>query len=226
MNPILLRVLAFSAIAAALIITGYLIIRPADELPVYHPKQINPRLVDKDVWLTEGEHRISDFALIDQRGDTITKASIAGRIVVADFFFTTCPTICPKMTKNLERVQQAYAGDRRLVILSHSVTPEMDSVPVLAAYAELHGADPQQWHFLTGERKQIYALARRSYFACLDEGDGGLQDFVHTENIVLVDPRGRLRGFYDGTNPKETDDLIRDIKKLLRELKSDSSGDS
>lgn len=224
MNPILLRVLAFSAIAAALIIAGYLIIRPADELPIYHPKQINPRLVDKDVWLAEGEHRISDFALIDQRGDTITRASIAGRIIVADFFFTTCPTICPKMTKNLERVQQAYTGDRRLVILSHSVTPEMDSVPVLAAYAELHGADPRQWHLLTGDRKQIYALARRSYFACLDEGDGGLQDFVHTENIVLVDTQGRLRGFYDGTNSKETDDLIRDIRKLLHELKSDSPG--
>lgn len=224
MNPILLRVLAFSAIAAALIIAGYLIIRPADELPIYHPKQINPRLVDKDVWLAEGEHRISDFALIDQRGDTITRASIAGRIIVADFFFTTCPTICPKMTKNLERVQQAYTGDRRLVILSHSVTPEMDSVPVLAAYAELHGADPRQWHLLTGDRKQIYALARRSYFACLDEGDGGFQDFVHTENIVLVDTQGRLRGFYDGTNSKETDDLIRDIRKLLHELKSDSPG--
>jgi len=216
-NPLLLRIAAFSAIAAVLIIAGYFIIRPSDALPVLHPKQINPRLVDTDVRLAEGEHRISDFKLVDQRGDSVTLATVEGRIIVADFFFTTCPTICPKMTKNLTRVQQAYPGDSRLAILSHSVTPEADSVPVLAAYAALHGADPDQWHFLTGDRKQIYRLARRSYFACLDEGDGGMQDFVHTENLVLVDRQRRLRGFYDGTSTAETDRLLADIEKLMRE---------
>ena len=103
------------------------------------------------------------------------------------------------------------------MILSHSVTPEMDSIPVLADYAALHRADPERWHFLTGDRKQIYALARRSYFACLDEGDGGPQDFVHTENFVLVDAQRRIRGFYDGTNPTDVDRLIGDIGKLLSE---------
>lgn len=215
-HPLLLRLVLFSLIAAALIISGYFIIRPSDELPIFHPKQIDPRLVDPEVRLRPGEHRISDFRLVDQRGDTITLATVKGRIVVADFFFTTCPTICPKMTGNLERVQAAFKGDGRLAILSHSVTPEMDSVPVLAAYAELHGADPAQWHFLTGDRRQIYALARRSYFACLDEGDGGPQDFVHTENLVLVDPELRIRGFYDGTSPAEADRLIADIRKLMR----------
>jgi protein SCO1/2 len=217
LNPLLLRITAFSVIAAGLVIAGYFIIRPGDTLPVLHPKQINPRLVDADVRLAEGDHHISDFELIDQRGDTITLATAEGRIIVADFFFTTCPTICPKMTKNLARVQQAYPGDARLMILSHSVTPEADSVPVLAAYAALHGADPDQWHFLTGDREQIYRLARRSYFACLDEGDGGLQDFVHTENLVLVDKQRRLRGFYDGTTAAETDRLIADIEKLMHE---------
>jgi protein SCO1/2 len=216
-RPLLIRFVAFAAIAAALIITGYFIIRPSDRLPVFHPKQLDPRLVDPQARRKEGEHRISDFTLIDQRGDTITLANVEGRIIVADFFFTTCPTICPKMTKNLARVQEAFPHDWRLAILSHSVTPEMDSVPVLAAYAELHGADPEQWHLLTGDRAQIYALARKSYFACLDEGDGGPQDFVHTENLVLVDTKRRIRGFYDGTRASATDSLITDIAKLMRE---------
>ncbi len=216
-RPLLVRFIAFAAIAAALIIAGYFVIRPDDALPVFHPKQLDPRLVDPAVREKEGEHRISDFELIDQRGDTITLDAIKDRIIVADFFFTTCPTICPKMTKNLARVQEAFPHDQRLAILSHSVTPEMDSVPVLDAYARLHGADPDQWHLLTGDRAQIYALARKSYFACLDEGDGGPQDFVHTENIVLVDPNRRIRGFYDGTSGSATDDLIRDISKLMNE---------
>lgn len=216
-RPLLVRLFAFAAIVAALIIAGYFIIRPGDELPIFHPKQLDPRLVDPGVRAKVGEHRISDFKLIDQRGDTITLASVKDRIIVADFFFTTCPTICPKMTKNLARVQEAFPKNPRLAILSHSVTPELDSVPVLAAYAELHGADPVQWHLLTGERAQIYALARKSYFACLDEGDGGPQDFVHTENIVLVDQDRRIRGFYDGTSASATDDLINDIGKLMKE---------
>ena len=216
-RPLLVRFIAFAAIAAALIIAGYFVIRPDDALPVFHPKQLDPRLVDPAVREKEGEHRISDFELIDQRGDTITLDAIKDRIIVADVFVTTCPTICPKMTKNLARVQEAFPHDQRLAILSHSVTPEMDSVPVLDAYARLHGADPDQWHLLTGDRAQIYALARKSYFACLDEGDGGPQDFVHTENIVLVDPNRRLRGFYDGTSASATDDLIRDISTLMTE---------
>ncbi|MFN3875303.1 MAG: SCO family protein [Flavobacteriales bacterium] len=216
-RPILIRFAAFSAIAAALIVTGYFIIRPGDELPVFHPRQIDPRLVDPSVRQLQGEHTISDFRLVDQLGDTITLASVGGRIIVADFFFTTCPTICPKMTANLAKVQSAFAGDSRIALLSHSVTPEIDSVPVLRAYGELHGADPRQWHLLTGERRQIYELARKSYFACLDEGDGGPQDFVHTENLVLVDTRRRIRGFYDGTKDAEAKRLITDIRRLMRE---------
>lgn len=219
-HPLFIRFAAFSAIAAALIVAGYFIIRPSDTLPVFHPKQLDPRLVDPAVRNTEGEHRISDFRLVDQLGDTITLADAAGRIIVADFFFTTCPTICPKMTAQMARVQEAYRTDDRVVLLSHSVTPEMDSVPVLAAYGELHGADPKHWHLLTGDRLQIYRLARRSYFACLDEGDGGPDDFVHTENFVLVDSQRRIRGFYDGTRIDEVDRLIGDIAKLLKETSS------
>ena len=216
-RPIVVRVLAFLTIVAVAVGIGYQLLKPSDELRIFHPKDLDARLVDPAVRNTKGEHHISDFALVDQLGRTITLADVKDRIIVADFFFTTCATICPKMTTQMERVQEAYKADDRVVILSHSVTPEMDSIPVLADYAALHGADPERWHFLTGDRKQIYALARRSYFACLDEGDGGPQDFVHTENFVLVDAQRRIRGFYDGTNPTDVDRLIGDIGKLLSE---------
>ena len=212
-----LRVAAFALIFIAAITVGYFIIKPSNELKVFHPKDLDPRLVDPAVRNAEGEHHITDFALVDQLGRTITLADMKDRIIVADFFFTTCQTICPKMSSQMERVQEAYKTDDRIVLLSHSVTPEIDSVAALANYAALHNADPDRWHFLTGPRKDIYALARRSYFACLDQGDGGPDDFVHTENFVLVDRQLRIRGFYDGTTAAEVDRLIGDIKKLIAE---------
>ena len=211
------RILLFVGLFVALVLGAYLIIRPSDRLPIYHPSQLDPRLVDPSLKGQAGEHHILDFTLMDQKGALVSLADVKDRIVVADFFFTTCPTICPKMTKQMVRVQEAFADEDRLMLLSHSVTPEMDSVPVLAAYAELHGANYAQWRFLTGDRKQIYDLARKSYFAVLDEGDGGPDDFVHTENFVLVDPQRRLRGFYDGTSTTDVDRLIGDIRKLLEE---------
>lgn len=212
------RILSFFAIFFAAVVAGYFILRPPDELPVYHPSQLDARLVEPDVRKQRGQHHILDFNLTDQLGQPFTLDSVGDRIIVTDFFFTTCPTICPKMTEQLGRVQEAFRNEDRLILLSHTVTPEIDTVEVLARYAQEQGADPARWRFLTGSRKQIYALARRSYFACLDEGDGDMQDFVHTENFVLVDPQRRLRGFYDGTNENDVDRLITDIRKLLREL--------
>ena len=211
------RLLLFIVVALVAIVIGYFLLKPSDELPVYHPNQLDQRLVDPSLKGAKGEHHISDFHLIDQFGGNFTLNDVGDRIIVADFFFTTCATICPKMTVQMERVQEAYKAEDKLLLLSHSVTPEMDSVPVIAAYAELHNADPKRWRFLTGDRKQIYALARKSYFAAMDEGDGGPDDFVHTENFVLVDTKRRIRGFYDGTNVKDVDRLIGDIAKLLKE---------
>ncbi|MBK6368327.1 MAG: SCO family protein [Flavobacteriales bacterium] len=216
-NAFGLRLILFVGIVLVATVIGYFIIRPSDKLPIYHPAQLDQRLVDPSLKGAKGEHRINDFHLTDQFGGNFTLNDVGHRIIVADFFFTTCATICPKMTTQMERVQEAYKDDPRLLLLSHSVTPEMDSVPVLAAYAELHHADPDRWRFLTGDRKQIYALARKSYFAAMDEGDGGPDDFVHTENFVLVDPQRRIRGFYDGTNATDVERLIGDIGKLLEE---------
>jgi len=215
MRPLLLRALIFTAIFLLAVFTGYLLLRDDDVPHVFHPSQLDPRLVDPAVRHAEGEHHILDFSLMDQEGATITLKDVEGKVILADFFFTTCTSICPKMSTQMARVQDAFKDDPRVVLLSHSVTPEMDSVPALKAYAELHGAIPTKWHLLTGDRAQIYRLARKSYFAALDEGDGGPDDFVHTENFVLVDPQHRIRGFYDGTSGKEVDRAIHDIDRLL-----------
>ncbi len=212
-----MRLTLFAAVFAIAVVAGYLLLRGDDRLPIFHPAQLDPRLVDPSIRRNGGEHRISDFVLVDQRGDTLQLADLEGRLLVADFFFTSCATICPKMSMQMARVQEAYRDEPRVVLLSHSVTPEADSVPALAEYAERHGALPDRWHFLTGDRRRIYALARRSYFAALDQGDGGPDDFVHTENFVLVDTHRRIRGFYDGTSSADVDRLIGDLDKLLQE---------
>jgi protein SCO1 len=201
---------------ALAVVWGAFELMPARKLPVLQPSDLNPALVDASLRHAE-RHRILPFTLVNQLGDTVTEADVAGQILVADFFFTRCPTICPVMTQQLTRVQAAYANESRLRILSHSVTPVADSVPVLAAYATRYGADPSRWWFLTGDKAHIYELSRRSYFSCLEDGDGGLQDFVHTENVALIDPTGRIRGMYDGTSSDEIDGLIEDISLLLAE---------
>ena len=215
MKPIFLRLLVFLLVFAGGVGIAYRMLKPSGELPVYTPAQLNPLVVDPSLRNSTAEHHILDFSLTDQKGRTVTLADTKGKVILTDFFFTTCSGICPKMSTQLERVQQAYKDEPRFIILSHSVTPELDSVPALEKYADLHGADPERWHFLTGDRKQIYMLARKSWFAVKDTGDGGPDDFVHTENLVLADTLGRLRGFYDGTKPAEVDQAIEDIGKLL-----------
>lgn len=216
-RPILTRLAAFAVLFGIAVAIGTFILRRDERLPVYHPSQLDPRLVDPGTRQAFGVHHIKDFRLVDQNGDTVTLADAHGKVIVADFFFTTCGSICPKMGVQMARVQDAYKTDDRLLLLSHSVTPEIDSVPLLHAYGERYGADPARWRLMTGDRRQIYDLARTSYFACTEEGDGGPDDFVHTENFVLVDTLRRIRGFYDGTSPKDVDRLIGDIGKLLSE---------
>lgn len=215
MKPILVRILLFLLVFAVGVGIAYRMVKPSDELPIYSPAQLNPLVVDPSLRKSTAEHHILDFHLTDQKGRTVSLTDVKGKVVLSDFFFTTCGSICPKMSTQLERVQAAYQDEPRFVILSHSVTPEIDSVAALSAYADMHGADPEHWRFLTGDRKQIYMLARKSWFAVKDTGSGGPDDFVHTENLILADTLGRLRGFYDGTKPEEVDQAIKDIRKLL-----------
>jgi protein SCO1/2 len=208
--------LVFLTIFIVGVLVVYFFLTPVPVLKIYKPSDLNPELVDDDL-KNNKPHRIADFKLINQLGDTITLKNLEGKIYVADFFFTTCPTICPKMSDQMYRVYQKYKDNPDVLILSHTVMPEVDSVPVLKAYAEKYGADANKWIFLTGPKEEIYQLARKSYFAVISEGDGGVSDFIHTENFILVDKQKRIRGFYDGTSKEDVDRLIKEISYLLKE---------
>jgi len=195
----------------------YFLVKPKSQLPVYNPVDVNPRLVDDAVKHVSRDHKISDFHLVNQNGDTISQKNFENKIYVADFFFTRCQTICPIMAINMTQLQDYYKEDTSLKFLSHSVTPVIDSVSVLRAYADKHGAIDGKWEITTGDKRHIYELARKSYFAVLDEGDGGDQDFIHTEQFVLVDKKKQIRGFYDGTDATEMDRIIKDIEILKLE---------
>ncbi len=195
----------------------YLFLFPKKKLPVYNPYNVNPDLVDPSISDIKKGHHIADFSLINQNGDTITQEDYKGKIYVADFFFTRCQSICPVMTSNMKIVQDAFIDDDQVMFLSHSVTPVMDSIPVLRTYADKKGVVDSKWNVTTGDKKEIYKLARKSYFAVLDKGDGGLQDFIHTENFILVDKKRQIRGFYDGTDSQDIERLIQDLKLLEKE---------
>ena len=162
-------------------------------------------------------HSIADFAFVNQVGDTIRKEDMVGKIYVADFFFTTCGSICPKMTNNMALAQEAFVNDSRVMLLSHTVFPEIDSVAVLKQYAQEKGVDDRKWNLVTGDKKEIYSLARKAYLAVKLGKPSELYDMVHTENFVLVDNQKRVRGFYDGTKKEEIERLIADIHFLLDE---------
>jgi protein SCO1 len=202
------------ALSSVIIVLMYQALKPEKRLPVYQPSMVNPELVDSTLVYVKKYHSIADFKLINQNGDTISQADYADKIYIADFFFTTCPTICPVMTANMADIQQIIKGDDEVMLLSHSVTPEIDSVPQLKKYALEKGVIDAKWNLVTGDKKQIYELARKSYLAVLTDGDGGPYDMIHTENFILVDKERRIRGFYDGTSSEEVAQLLEDLKVL------------
>jgi protein SCO1/2 len=212
--PITIIMLVFSVFMISAI---YSILKPEKRLPVFNPVDVNPRLVDQSLLHINSNHKIGDFSLINQNGKVITQEDYKDKIYVSDFFFTTCQTICPIMTYNMAKIQKEFSEDDSVMLLSHSVTPEIDSVAVLRDYADRKGVVDAKWNVTTGDKKHIYELARKSYFAVVDEGDGGVQDFIHTENFILVDKKRQIRGYYDGTQDEEMDRLITDIKTLQKE---------
>ena len=214
--PTLFAMFIFSVI---MVFAIYSLLTPEKKLPVFNPADVNPQLVDESVFHIRRNHKVADFNLLNQNGDTITQNDYKGKIYVTDFFFTRCMTICPVMTSNMGVLQEEFLENDDIGFLSLSVTPIMDSVPVLKEYAERKGIIDNKWNITTGEKAHIYELARKSYFAVLDEGDGGIQDFIHTENFVLVDKKKQIRGFYDGTDLEDISRLIEDIKILQAESK-------
>lgn len=192
----------------------YNALQPVKLLPVYSPAMVNSELVAEEIQHVRKYHTIADFSLTNQNGKTITQKDYKGKIYIADFFFTTCPTICPIMTKNMVELQKALGKDSDVMLLSHSVTPEIDSVKQLKKYAIEKGVDDRNWNLVTGDKKQIYELARKSYLAVKTDGDGGPFDMIHTENFILVDKDKRIRGFYDGTKKEDMDKIMADIEIL------------
>jgi|TARA_Y200000002_G_scaffold114858_2_gene94084 protein SCO1/2 len=196
------------------------------KLPVFQPNDINPDLVDSSLHgrgrgINGGDHCISNFELLDQLNHRVTKKIMTNKIVVTNFFFVSCPSICPKMTQNLLTIHNQYKEDNKILILSHTVWPEVDKVNVLFKYAEKYKIDYENWRFLTGNKIELYRLARQDYLVVPDINDPNFQhgseaDFIHTENIVLLDQKQRIRGYYDGTDPLEMNRLLEDIEILKK----------
>jgi protein SCO1/2 len=162
-------------------------------------------------------HTIPPFFFIDQFGEKVTENEVKGKVYVTDFFFTTCQSICPIMSTSLERVYKKFKDRSDFLVLSHTVDPETDSVKQLMEYSKLHGVSDKKWLFLTGEKKHLYDIARRGYLLNAEEGDGGEDDFIHTQNFALIDKERHIRGFYDGTDSLEINRLIVDLKCLFDE---------
>ena len=189
-----------------------------EHLPYYSDESFTPHWLTPNSTEEKSFHKIPDFAMVNQLGDTVSQKTFDDKIYVADFFFTTCPGICLKMTGNMVKVQEAFKDDPEVLLLSHSVTPSMDSVPVLKNYAEKNGVLDNKWHLVTGDKTEIYNLGRNQYFVENDLGvPKDINDFLHTENFLLVDKNKHIRGIYNGLNRASIAQLITDIKALKLE---------
>jgi len=200
-------------LSAIIISIFYTILTPKRVLPIYQPADVNVELVDSTMQHIKRYHKIADFKLINQNGEIVTQQNYKDKIYVADFFFTTCATICPIMTKNMVAIQEKIKNDKDIMLLSHSVTPEIDTVAQLKRYAKKKGVIDRKWNLVTGDKEQIYTLARKSYLAVKSDGLGDY-GMVHTENFMLIDKERRIRGFYDGTKDEDIEKLLEDISIL------------
>lgn len=207
----------FTLISAIILALFYNALVPVKTLPIYQPAEVSFELVDSSLQHVKKYHTIAPFKLTNQNGKVITQRDYENHIYIADFFFTTCPSICPIMTDNMGSIQAQIIEDDKIKLLSFSVTPLIDSVAQLKKYALEKGVIDKKWNLLTGDKKEIYTLARKSYFVVKEDGDGGPHDMIHTENFVLVDPDKRIRGYYDGTDKMAMESLMEDVTLLKEE---------
>jgi len=211
--------IVFFILSVIIIFCIYTLLKPEERLPIYQPDMVNAELVDSSKQYVRKYHKIADFNLTNQNGKTITEEFYKDKIYIADFFFTTCLTICPIMTDHMVEIQEKIKDDNEVFLLSHTVFPVSDSVPVLKKYAEEKGVIDEKWNLVTGDKKEIYDLARKSYLATKSQGDAGPYDMIHTENFILVDKKSQIRGFYDGTDPEAIETLMKDLKILKAEYR-------
>lgn len=207
----------FSVLCVIIIAIIYNILNVKPPLPIYQPAMVSEELVDSTIQHQKKYHTIADFSLINQNGERITQDNYKDKIYVADFFFTTCQTICPIMTDHMYQIQKEVIDDDEVMLLSHSVTPQIDSVAQLKKYAREKGVIDRKWNLVTGDKKQIYELARKSYLAVKTDGNGDAYDMIHTENFMLIDKKRQIRGFYDGTKSEDIEKLLEDITTLKEE---------
>jgi protein SCO1/2 len=205
-----------SLFSIIVITTFYFVLQPKVTLPIYSPSMVSEELVEEDIRYIKKYHKINDFVLTNQNGELISQEFYQNKIYIADFFFTTCPDICPIMTENMSYLQSELKDQTDVLLVSFSVTPQVDTVDVLRSYANLKGVDDSKWNLFTGNKKDIYELARKSFLVAKNDGDGGKYDMIHTENFVLVDKESRIRGFYDGTNEEAMNKLLADVTILKR----------
>ena len=196
----------------------YSVLKPVEILPVYQPSAVSAALVSQEIRHQKKYHTISNFSLTNQNGQTVTQDTYKGKIYVADFFFTTCQTICPIMTSNMVELQDKLANNPDVLLLSHTVMPEIDTVAQLKKYAIQKKVNATQWNLVTGSKQEIYDLARKQYLVAKENPDDPL-GLVHTENFVLIDTQKRIRGFYDGTQTQEMDRILHDIGVLQNQGK-------
>ncbi|MCC5932463.1 MAG: SCO family protein [Cyclobacteriaceae bacterium] len=187
------------------------------KLPVYGPREVKNVTYDGGMKADTIYHKIPDFAFLNQDSTWITHKSVANKIYVADFFFTSCPTICPVMKTQMLRVYEKFNDNTSVMLLSHTIDPEYDDVPLLHDYAERLGVSSNTWNFLTGDKEIIYEIGQKSYMVTAAEDSDEPGGYIHSGAFLLVDPERRIRGIYDGTKEKEVDRLIKDIPKLLSE---------
>ncbi len=187
-------------------------------LPFYDDESFTPKWITPNTEEEKTFHKIPDFSLTNQLGETVSQNTFENKIYVTDFFFTSCPGICPKMTGNMALIQEAFKDDNEVLLLSHSVMPTTDSVSVLNTYAKTYGVIENKWHLVTGDKKDIYTLGREQYFVENDLGEPkNINDFLHTENFLLIDKNKHIRGIYNGLNRASVAQLITDIKALKTE---------
>ncbi|MBQ0788835.1 MAG: SCO family protein [Oceanihabitans sp.] len=189
-----------------------------DYLPYYNEESFTPKWITPNTAEEKAFHKIPDFSLTNQLGETITQNTFENKIYITDFFFTSCPGICKKMTNNMSKIQEEFKDDKEVLLLSHSVMPSTDSVSVLKTYAKTYAIIDDKWHLVTGDKNEIYTLGRDHYFVENDLGETkSIDDFLHTENFLLIDKNKHIRGIYNGLNRASINQLITDIKSLKTE---------
>ena len=208
-------IVIFFSIASAILLLFYEALTPKKVLPIFQPNDVNYELVDSSIQHIKRFHKIKSFEFLNQNGEKISEKDYEGFIYVADFFFTTCPSICPIMTNNMVKIQNYIKDKKKVKLLSFSVTPDIDSVPVLKEYSIKKGVDDKYWNLLTGDKSKIYSLARKSFLVVKENLENDSHSMIHTENFVLVDREKRIRGFYDGTDDTDMQVLKEDIGILL-----------